>query len=373
MDLLVFFGVADVLFLLGLNAVYVFVTRRRAKLYVLIEHLAELARRAMPLGTGLRQIAADLRGRLGAKMDRVARHLEDGRPFAEAVAAVPGAFPPAVAGFLALGERCGNLAGMLEELRKTYGRMSETASRTVYYFLYPVLLTLFISAVLAGLQAGIVPKFMEIAKQTGFHVDYEARWSALSTANQAVFALCLGLAAFIFVGGGSVHFGGGWSRPVRAVLGRAALAVPVLAAVVRDRSAAQFAAAVGLVVRAGGALPEALRAAADVEGNPVLARCYARLAARVAEGERFSAAARRERAFPDEFLWFVEAGEASGALADHLRDAAAHYDTRARFAAQVASRAVIPFFVLLNGALVLAACLLTYRPMIDILQKVTPS
>ena len=364
--------IADGLFLIGVGLVYLFVMRRRAKVFVLVDHLAELARRSLPLATGLRQVAADLRGRLGVRLSRLARLLEDGKPLGEAMAAAPGAFPPAVQNLVLLGERSGNLAGVLEELRKTYARMTEIASRTIYYFLYPVFLTLCISIALGALQVGVVPKFAEIVRQMKVSTSTLEGWELLSMVNQAVFAGCLGLAAFILSGGGSTHFGRRAPRFLRGLLSRGALMVPIFARVVRDRACAQFALAAGLVVRAGGTLPEAVGAAAQAEGNVLLARRFARVAARVNEGERLSAAARAERAFGDEFLWFVQAGEASGSMAEHLREAAVHYDTRSRFAAQVAARTVVPFFVVLNGGLVLAACYLTFQPMRDILKGLTP-
>ncbi len=370
--ILVLLLVANAVFVPGLAIVYLLVTRRRAKIYVLIEHLAELSRRSLPLATGLRQLAADLKGRLGVRLGRLARLLEDGRPLGEALEAVPGAFPPVARSLISLGERCGNLGEVLGLLRQEYRRMSETSSRTVYFFLYPVFLTIFIGLALAALRATVVPKMMEIMHQMRLLGGFESGWNWLAAVNQGVLLACVGLAAFILAGGGSAHFGASAPRRFRCLLARGTLSVPLLAAIVRDRACAQFALGAALIVRAGGTLAEALRGAAEAERNPLLAEAFARIAARVLEGERFSAAARRERVLPEQFLWFVEAGEAAGGMDVHLRDAAAYYDARARFAAHLASRAVIPFFVVVNGALVLAACLLTFQPMRDVLQKVTP-
>src|SRR5688572_1263028 len=149
---LILLFVLDAFFLAVVGIVYVGATRRRVRIYVVVEHLAELVRRSLPLATGLRQLAADLGGRLGTRLGRVARRLEDGRSLEEALTAEPKALPPAVRGLVSLGERCGNLASFLEELRRSYRRLTETSSRTVYFLLYPVFLTVFLTLALAGLR-----------------------------------------------------------------------------------------------------------------------------------------------------------------------------------------------------------------------------
>lgn len=373
MGFLILLGAADLFFLGGMALVYVFVVRRRAKVYALIEHLASLTRKAYPLATGLRMLAADLGGIFGVRLGRVARRMEEGASLGEALRRVPSAFPPVVRSLVVLGERSGNLAAFLEELRRVYGRFVESPARSVYVFLYPVLLTVFISAVLSGLFVAIVPKFNEIFFQMGIRNLYAPWWERLLWANQAVLALSVLLLAVVFSGGASFHFGASPFRAFGAVLDRLVLWLPLVGGVVRDASVAQLARCAGLFLRGGVPMPAALRAAAEAEPNRVLAARYRRIADRAEEGVRLSTALRESGAFRPDLAWFVETGEASGELPDHLLQAAVHYDTRTRFAAQVASRAVIPFFVVLNGALVLGVCLLMFLPLRDLMRKVIPA
>lgn len=373
MGFLIVLGAADLLFLGGMALVYVFVVRRRAKVYALVEHLASLARKAYPISTGLRMLAADLGGVIGVRLGRVARRMEDGATLGEALGRVPSALPPVVRSLVVLGERSGNLAAFLEELRRVYARLVESPARSVYVFLYPVLLTVFISAVLSGFFIAIVPKFNEIFIQMGVPLVYEPWWPRLIWANQTVLALSVLLLVVVFSGGASFHFGASPFRALGAVLDRLVLWLPLAGGVVRDGSVARFARAAGLFLRGGVPLPSALAAAAEAEPNRVLAARYRRIADRAKEGVRLSTALRDSRVFRPDVVWFVETGEASGQLPDHLLQAAVHYDTQTRFAAQVASRAVIPFFVVVNGALVLGVCLLAFLPLRDIMRKVIPA
>jgi type II secretory pathway component PulF len=365
-------GFLDVAFLAMLGLVYVFVTRRRAKVYALVEHLASLASRSMPLATGLRMLAADLGGVFGARLGRVARRVEDGAPLGDALAAVPGAFPPMVRALVVQGERCGNLAAFLEELRRVYARVVEQSGRSVYVLFYPILVSVLVNFGLLGMHYGIVPKLQEIFLQVKAPFAYGAAWQWLLHANEAVLFVCFVVAALVFSGAGSARFGSAPFRRLAALLDPFVLWTPILGGVVKDGALGRFALGTGLFLKTGAGLADSVRAAADVEPNRVLARRFLKLGDAVAEGRRLSEAGRALRVLPDDLLWFVETGEAAGDLPGHLLQAAAHYDTKAQFAAQLASRAVAPCFLLLNGAIVLGTSLLLFLPLRDLIRKLTP-
>ncbi len=350
-------------FVILLAMAYVFVTRRREKVYLLVEHLASLARRGMPLQTGLRMLGKDLGGYFGTQVDRVARRVEEGVPLGEAFMAAPRTFPPLLRSMVAMGEKGGNLAGFLEEVRRSYRRIVELPYQSVYFFLYPILLSIVINLAMTGMYVGIGPRMAEIFRQTGVDTTYMRWWPILMGANEAVLGLCVAMALLVFTGGTSVHFSIPLFRFLKRLLDRIVLWTPVLGGLVRDGSIQHFSLSVGLFLRAGASLPEAVLAAAGAERNEVYRRRYERMAAGLAEGARLSTRLLKERVFPDDLLWFVETGEAAGSLPEHLLQAAVHYDTKSRFAAQVAMRAMIPLFVLLNGALVLGLCLLTFYPL----------
>lgn len=354
-----------------LNLAYLILGRRRWKIYLLVEHLATLAQNGLPIHAGLRAVGRDLGGYLGLKVARVAHALEEGRSMSEAFQAVPGTFPPLLRSMLALGEKSGNLAGFLQEMRRSYRRIADLPFQSLYIFLYPLVLSIGINLALASLYAGIIPTFFGIMQQgrvgeAGHRIM--AWWPRLITANEILLLLCVVMVMFLVVGGVSLHFGSSFLRILKRALDRAVLAAPILGGLARDGAIQQFALCSGLFLRSGAGLPEALSAGAAVERNGVLRRRLERLAARVGEGSRFSAAVREEGGFGDDFLWFVDTGETSGMLADHLVLASIHYESKVRLAARLASRGVVPFFVLANGAIVLGTFLLLFLPIQEILK-----
>jgi type II secretory pathway component PulF len=373
---LVVLGFVNLAFLGLIQIVYGTTMKRRAKVFTLVEHLAEMAERALPLATGLRMLATDLGGVFGNRVGRVARRMEDGASLADALEAVPGAFPPLVRSLAAQGERCGNLAAFLRELRRLYARMVEAPGRSVYQFFYPVLITICVNAVLLALFIGILPKFYEILralKTSQNHLDHYVVWfERVLWANQATLLSSVVIVLLLFLGAGSSRFGSSTFRFLGSLLDPLVLALPVFGRVVRDGALGRWALGSGLFLRAGATLPEALRAAADAEPNRILAGRFRKLAAAAAEGRRLSEAGRALGVLPTDLLWFVEAGEAAGALPDYLVQAAGHYDTKSVFAAEVAGRSVVPLFVLLNGLLVLAVGVLMFLPISQMYKILTP-
>lgn len=371
MGIIIAIVVANVVFLGLLQLTYLIVTRRRLKISLLVEHLATLAKHGLPVHAGLRVIGRDLGGYLGFRVTRVAQGLEEGKSLGEAFDKAPGTFPPLLKNMLALGERSGNLSGFLEEMRRSYRRIADLPFQSMYVFLYPLLLTICVNLVISALMVGIVPKMQIVLQQLALDPSlHDVWWPRLMVANQTILLLCVASVSFLVLGGTSIHYGTPVFRWMKTLADRLLLALPVVGTMVRDGAVQQFALCTGLFLRSGAALPEAARAAAEAERNGVLRRRLLRLAQSVSEGVRLSAAIRSEQGFGEDLLWFVETGESSGFLADHLVLAAVHYETKVRILGRLAARAVVPIFVILNGLVVFGTFFMIFQPIREALQSV---
>ncbi len=354
--------IIDVLFVVVLFLAYLLVTRRQMRVYTLVEHLAALSRQNLPLHTGLRMVARDVRGVLGMRLEHAAQRLEEGQTLGDALEVCRGSLPALVRNMAQAGERSGNLAGFFEELARGYRRVVEFHNRTVYAFIYPVVLSVVIYLAIQGLAIEVLPRFQTIGAQLGLPWP-SGLWWAVHAGRHAVLFASFGLVALVYVGGSSVYFGRSSIRWLRPVTDRLALAVPVVRRQIVNASMQQFTFTLGMMLRRGAALPEALDATAGLELNGVLRRKFVELARAVREGARFSDAA-ASLSLPGEFAWFARNGEASGALGDSLVQAASFYETRAAYASHLATRLVVPLFVLLNGLLMLGTWALVFQPII---------
>jgi type II secretory pathway component PulF len=354
-------------FIALLAAIYLLVTRRRARIYLLVDLLEALSRRGMPIQVGIRMMGKDVGGVFGTRLQEVARRVEEGASLGDAFAACPHILPPLLRGMVRLGERSGNLAAFMAELRRIYRRVEEVPYRYAAAFIYPVVITLFIGLIFAGMWWYLVPKLQAISG--ALMLGSKGVWTAIGWGHQALLFAALMLALHTFLGRTPFQFGLSPLRFLRRVGDWGVLVLPLLGELVRQHSIQVLAASTGLLLRAGADLPEAVRWAAAEEGNRLLRRRYEDLVRDLEEGGRMGDVCRADRWFPEDFIWFVEMGEASGSLGDCLMQAGAHFDTKARYGAEMASRSVIPIFVVLNGAFVAAVFISWTLPFLEILKR----
>jgi type II secretory pathway component PulF len=373
--LLLYLG-ANAAFLAALLSAHLLVSRRRARIHFLMDHLAALSEKGLPLQAGVRTLAKDLGGTLGLGLGRVNRALEEGRSLGEAFDQAPRILPPFLRHLVRIGDRHGNLASFLEEARRSCRRVAESQDPTAYLLLYPILVTLLIGVALTTLGTIIVPKFSEVMIQVtrgrAWPNTYGRLWTGVQIADQVVLALALVSAAVVFSGGLTFQFTTPLLRRPKSWLDRLWLGLPVLGRIARDAAFHRFSLSLGLLLRAGATLGEASSAAAAGESNLVLRGNFEQASARIAEGCSLSAALRATMALPEEYQWRVSVGEASGALPEHLLEASVFYEDRARVGAARVSRTLIPAFVFLNGGLVLGTSYLVYAPMRDLMRSIIP-
>lgn len=329
------------------------VTRRRTRLYLLVEHLAAITSRGLPLTDGLRWLGADLGGFIGTKVVAVARRVEDGAPLGEALAAFHHTFPPVVRAMITAGDRSGNLASFLDELRRSYRRLVESTSQGVHAAIYPILLTVVINSLMLVVVTMVGPRLQSMLAQRSAG---GGQWilAAIPWISNGVICACAIMTILLTLGASSPHFG---TSPLLAVKGfadRTLALVPLLGAAIRDAAHARFATTAGLLVRSGAPLVDAVRTAAACETNSIVAARLDRIARHLAEGGRLAGWLSSSRLLPGDLAWSLETGESGGSMADALLQSGAIYDTRASGAFLALSKFMIPLFVVLNGAIVLS-------------------
>jgi general secretion pathway protein F len=342
-------NIALVLVLLAFDQI---VTRRRTRLDLLVEHLAALTSRSLPLGDGLRWLAADLGGFIATRLASVARRVEDGAALGDAVASFPHTFPPVVRAMITAGDRAGNLAAFLAELRRSYRRLVESPGQGIYAAIYPILLTVAINSLLLFLHYMLAPRLEAVFRQVGGGGAWI--WEVLPWLSRSVVFACALMTLLLSLGAASPHFGTSPLHIVKVLADRALNALPFLGAALRDAAHARFATTSGLLLRSGASLPDAVRTAAECETNSIVASRLHRIARHLADGGRLGGWLVPSGLLPAGLAWNLETGEAGGALADGLLQAGAVCDTRAAASFSALSRLMVPLFVVLNGVIVLA-------------------
>jgi general secretion pathway protein F len=350
---------------LGLLLVYFVVTRPRWQERLLLDHLAFLARRNLPLQSGLLELAADVGGGCGRALRRLHEQIDAGHRLADAVAGWGRQLPPDLRNALVLGDRSGNLSAFLDETQRAQ-EVKDSARRAYeYYLLYPIVTIFLCGATAVAFAIFINPQFMKVFAD--LRVQPQLTMGDPFTLGMASFAV--GLLALLFYGLMLTAAAPATSRIsfLRPLTGPFRWILPGLRRLELESAMQQVAVTLGIFLRAGARLPDAVRAAADLDLNRRVKEELGRLAAHLDQGGSIASFVESRAVFPREFAWMVSLGAGSGNLAEQLLRAATIYAGRARTAGYTASRLMVPLFVLLNGFAVLGiatAILQTYRTLI---------
>lgn len=311
------------------------------QLAALNDELRALVRAGVPLEKPLRQLAADMSGRLGEAAARLASQLEQGRSLEEALAAEPDCFPPLYRAVVAAGIKAGRLSAALESLSGTALRIMELRRMLVTALVYPLMVFLVAWAL-------FVFFVVEVAPVVGGGLPDVTRTSLW-------LRLIWGLAGWrdtVWYWGPAVPVGVLTTALVWALYSaRAAALEPRMTALVlgwlpwtrrmlADFRTASLAELLALMVENDVPLPAGLRLAAEAVGNPRMMAEAHSLADAIERGQWPTGRPAVQLGTPL-LAWMLSFGHQRGLLGQTLRRASAVYHARARDAAD-AARLMVP-------------------------------
>jgi type II secretory pathway component PulF len=238
-------------------------------------------------------------GKTGYRLDRLRRYLDEGYPVGEAIElAVPEVSRRAIA-LASAGEQVGQLAPALRravsEQRTTEPTFDPTT--TVFYRIYPVVLILFVAAILGMLSVFVMPKYQQIFRDFALPLPWVTTFTMQwSRALAPPIALIMAVVVLIITG----RFLWETFRPFNIDLELGGLdyirwAMPGVHGLVRDRGLADVCALLADATEAGMPVDRALMEASHLNINRVLRDRIDAWSKGVVEGQGLSESARRAR------------------------------------------------------------------------------
>ncbi len=313
-----------------------------------MRRLAALTAARAPLDRALRLAGGTESA--GALFRDLALAVASGRPLSAAMTDWPADFPDAEVALIASGEASGTLPRAIDAAARLMERRAAGRRAVASALAYPAFIMIAALLALAVFIGFAQPQFEDVLRATGAQV---------SPATEAFFAVSRilriwggPLILLLFLAGTVAVIAGG-TVTGRKWLAGAALRLPLIGPLMRDRGLEAFAGALGAMLAGGAPLPEAARLAARMLGAPQMIDAGTAAAEAVIAGERFSAALARSGRFPESLSAFAEIGEETGSLAPLMDNAAQHFgaeaEARARRLAAIAAPAATAILGLLIG------------------------
>ncbi len=286
--------------------------------------LSVFVRAGVPIMESLEVIAVETTDKLLQRClyDMIER-LQSGDTFASAAAAHPEAFPNYYIGILSSAELTGNLDTVLDQLADYLDRDIEARSKITSAMVYPAVVAVMAVVVVVILATFVMPKFVVFFKSFNAKLPLPTRM-LLSVSNFVTHWWWAILAVIVLAIAGIIAMRR--SRSGKARLDSFILKLPILGDLVRTAIIERICRILSSMLRAGVALPEAMRVTAESANNSVYSSGIATVREEMIEGQGLAEPLARTGLFPGAARQMFRVGEETGTLDAQLATAAAFYD-----------------------------------------------
>jgi type IV pilus assembly protein PilC len=275
--------------------------------------------------------------------------INNGVPFADALAEHSNIFPPYYIGILRSSELTGQLDLALEQLSGYIERDLEAKSKIKAAMVYPAVIfgTSILTVVI--LAVWVMPKFVVFFKNLQAKLPLPTRiMIGASALAQSLWFVWTGL----FLAFCAVLVWMHKSTKGRLVRDRLFLRVPLVREVVLYAVTERVCRIIGAMVKAGVPLPDTLNAAIQGANNQVFERGMTTARERMLEGEGLAAPIGDTRLFPRAATQMMRVGEETGTLDIQLENAAEYYGHELEFKLKKLTSLFEPAVIIFMGLIV---------------------
>jgi general secretion pathway protein F len=315
----------------------------------LIRELATMLSAGQDLDRALRYMQETAPTRVRPTITGLRDAVRDGSPLSTSMARYPGSFPAMHVGLVQAGEAGGNLAATLTRIADLLDRQRALASTVTSAMIYPTVLMLAMIGAVTLLLTQVLPQFVPMFQQSG--VALPASTQFLIAAGAFVQAdgllMLLALVAAVLLGRVALR-----QNPVRLVVDRILLRLPVIGGLTKEILAARFTRVLGTLLLNGVALIPALAIVRDAMGNRAAQVAVERASLTARGGGSLTPELEFANVFPPRTIHLLRLGEETAQLAATALRAADIHEDKTRLATQRLTSLLVPAITILMGVAV---------------------
>lgn len=293
--------------------------------------------------------------------------VNEGYSLAQAMSEYPGAFPELYRSTVGAGEQTGRLDKVLEKLADYTENQQATRQKIHQALIYPFLMIIVSTIIIAFLLAFVVPKIIEVFATSG---------QSLPALTQVLIFMSSFLKSYgLYVGIGVVILILGFRRALQNLGFRFKwhqflLKLPIIGYLIQSVNNSRYIHTFSILFAAGVNVLDTMRVASSVVNNMLMRQQLEKAATRVKEGSSISIALKDTHLLGAMALHLIGSGEKSGQLSPMMDRAASHLDNEVQRLVDTALTLFEPFIILFMGAVVLFIVLATLLPIFSMEQLV---
>lgn len=286
----------------------------------------------------------------------------EGFPLSEALKEFPHIFDSMYCASVHAGEQSGLLDVIMERLADYLEARQDIQRKTSQALIYPILLSVVVFALVAGLLTFVVPQIVQVFEGFDQELPLITQWLiAISDFSKAYgLHVLIGLAAIILLYRQLLKIA--WFSLLRD---RILLAIPFVRYLVKLSNTARFTRTMSILVSSGVTALDSIRISAEVILSQPMKSSVVSAADRVREGEHISDALEQTGYFSPIVLQLIEIGESSGKLGEMLERSAKAEENEFTGITAIFIGLFEPAMILVMGLVVLAIVLAILLPIFD--------
>jgi type IV pilus assembly protein PilC len=293
--------------------------------------------------------------------------VEQGSSLSAALAKHPKAFNNLFISMIKAGETGGVLDDVLLSLADQIEKEVELRRQIKSAMTYPVVVVALVMLILSAMLLFVVPQFETIYTNLGGTLPLPTRiLLGISNAFRNywyIIGLGVGVGSFFFRRYKKTDAG-------RARVDAAKIRVPVFGPLFHKVALARFASTLGMLLRAGVPILQALDNVKETVNNRVIADAIDDVKTSVREGESIAKPLGRHKVFPPMVVQMMAVGEETGAVDTMLDKVSQFYNNEVTAQVDALTSLIEPLLIAFIGGAVGAAVIALYMPMFNIINLI---
>ena len=330
--------------------------------------LASLVQSGLPLDEVLAACAnQSKKPQIKAMILQVRSRVLEGLSLTQAMAEHPKTFNDLYRAMVKAGESAGFLGPVLEQLAEYTETSQETAQKVKGALTYPIILLVVSIGVVTALMAFVVPKLVGIFESQRTELpmmtkvligmsDYILNYGMMTLG--AIVVAIIALQRYLQVPKNQLK----WHKTL--------LKLPLFGELNRTAEAARYSSTLGLLIKSGVPLLDALRIAAQVLSNRHIQEAAKEVAVSVKEGASLAKSMDQTDEFPPLLVQMVASGETNGQLSEQMLHAASNQQRELQFTLATMMSLLEPITILFMAGMVGFIVMAIMKPMFQLNQMV---
>ena len=337
-----------------------------ADLALFSRQLAAMLSAGIPLTRCLNALGEQaVNAAFGKILLEVARNVEGGMSFSEALRAYPEVFSQLYVDMIKAGEVGGTLERVLQRLAEQLESEKQLRDNMRAAMFYPTVVLMFAVLVVTGMMIFVVPVFLGFYPEDvelplitqmviGFSNSLRAYW----------YLYCLGLIVVLFAARTYLA-----QEQGKILLDKIKFRAPVFGSLVQKTVVARFARTLATLLAGGIAILQALETAGPASGNSLIAKAVAEAAEWIQQGQNLARPLQESGLFPPMVTLMISVGEETGDLPGLLNRVADFYEAEVAAMSKGLTSLIEPLMLIGVGGIVAVIVIALYLPMFTVISQ----